>query len=85
MSDPVLISIIAAVQGVAIVLINKLFGDQRANDLKDQVQAVDAKVDETHKTINGRMEQLIVASKAVGAQDQRNDDRNDAREFRELK
>ena len=79
MSDPVLIAIIAAVQTVAVVAINKAFGDQRAKKTQDQVSAVDSKVEQTHAQINGRMDQLITASRAQGAQDQRAEDREDAK------
>ncbi len=80
MSDPVLIALIAATQTVATVLINKLYGDRRAKETQRKVAAVDSKVDETHAQINGRMEQLIVASNSQGRQDQRAEDRQDARD-----
>lgn len=85
MSDPVMISMIAAVQGVVIVLINKFLGEQRATVLKEQVKAVEDKVDATHQTIDGRMEQLIIASKSVGAQEQRAEDRQDANDERKAR
>ncbi len=80
MSDPVLIALIAATQTVATVLINKLYGDRRAKETQRKVEAVDSKVDETHAQINGRMEQLLVASNSQGRQDQRAEDRQDARD-----
>ena len=80
MSDPVWLAIIGAVQATVIVVINKAFGDRRAKNTQDRVQGVSAQVETTHKQIDGRMDQLIVASKAQGAQDQRAEDRQDAKD-----
>ena len=44
------------------------------------IQKVDDKVADTHLAINGRMQELIEASKAQGAQDQRAETRQDARD-----
>jgi hypothetical protein len=46
------------------------------------IKSVDDKVVDTHKAINGRMTELIEASKAQGAQDQRAETRADERSGR---
>jgi len=42
------------------------------------IQQVDEKVVDTHAAVNGRMDQLVVAAKAQGAQDQRIQDRSES-------
>lgn len=46
------------------------------------IKAVDDKVVNTHQAINGRMDQLVAASKAQGAADQRAETRQDAKDGR---
>ena len=79
MSDPVWVAIIAAAQAVIIAGVNALVSSRNRQATKQQVAGISDQVKETHAQIDGRMEQLIVASKAQGAQDQRAEDRQDAK------
>jgi hypothetical protein len=86
MSDPVLVAMIVAAQGAVVAWINSRnhASTKKAIELVDaKVDLVDTKVVDTHSAINGRMTELIEASKAQGAQDQRMETRTDAREAKE--
>lgn len=58
----------------------KELAERNHAEVKAEVTAVAQKVDETHKEINGRMSQLLIAAKAQGAQDQRAETRQDAKD-----
>ncbi len=74
-----MVAIIVAAQGTIIALINAYIAARNHRDSKDAIAAVDAKVVDTHVAINGRMDQLLKAAKAQGAQDQRDETRQDAK------
>ena len=79
MSDGVMIALIVGVQGTIVALINAVIAAKNHTDTQASVKAVDEKVTETHAAINGRMDQLVEASKAQGAQDQRAETRAEAK------
>lgn len=74
-----MIALIVGVQGTVVAIINAVIAAKNHTDTQASVKAVDDKVTDTHKAINGRMEELIIASKAQGAQDQRAETRADAK------
>jgi hypothetical protein len=76
MSDPVLIAIIVGVS----TCIQSAIATLNHNDAVKRSEKVEAKVDETHKSINGRMDQLVAASNAQGRQEQRAETRQDAKD-----
>ena len=80
MSDPVMMALIGAAQAVIVVGVNALVAFRgRAESTKEHEQTQQA-VQATHNEINGRMTELLVAAKAQGAQDQRDETRQDARD-----
>lgn len=78
MSDPVWLALIGSAQVVALAII----AARNHGETKRGIRAVDAKVEETRVAIDGRMEQLVTASRAQGAQDQRAETRQDAKDER---
>jgi hypothetical protein len=83
MTDPVALGIIAAIQVIILAGINAIVASRNHADTQKSVKAVEVKVAETQHTIDGRMGELIAASKAQGAQDQRQETRADAKEMRQ--
>ena len=76
MSDPVIISMISATQ----VIILAIIAARNHSETRKSVQAVNDKVEITARSIDGRMDELVVASKAQGAQEQRDETRKDAKD-----
>jgi predicted Holliday junction resolvase-like endonuclease len=79
MTDPVMITIVMAVQGIVVTGINAYIAIRNHMETKETLTEVSRQVDDTHREINGRMTELLVAAKAQGAQDQRNQAREDAK------
>lgn len=59
--------------------------DEQSTANAAAIQKVDDKVADTHAAINGRMDELVVAAKAVGAQEQRTQTRQDAKDAMDAK
>lgn len=99
MSDPVLVALIVAVQGIGVAAMNAWIAakgravakqlheattvavatvSQKIEEAHKDISAVTQKVEDTHKDINGRMTELLAAAKAQGAQDQRDEMRQDS-------
>jgi hypothetical protein len=78
-SDNVTIALIVA----ASTLLQAYIASRNHAATVESVAKVSAKVDDTAKAIDGRMDQLVNASKAEGAQQQRAETRQDAQEARQ--
>lgn len=83
MTDLVTISIVGMIQVVLVAGINAVVAWRNHIDTKEKIASVAEQVDTTHKQIDGRMSELLVAAKAQGAQDQRAETRQDAKDLRQ--
>ena len=79
MSDGIVVALIVAASAV----LQTIIATRNHTSTAEKVAKVGAKVDETAKAIDGRMEQLLIASKAEGAQQQRAETRQDAKDARQ--
>ena len=80
MSDPVMMALIGAAQAIIVVGVNALVAFRGREESKKEHAVTQQAVQATHQEINGRMTELLIAAKAQGAQDQRAETRQDARD-----
>jgi hypothetical protein len=77
-SDPVIISIVVLFQGVCTTAIGAWVAIHNRNESAKEHEETKTLVTRTHNEVNGRMSELLLATKAQGRQDERNEVRDDA-------
>lgn len=77
-SDPLAISIVVCVQGVITTVIGAWVAVHNRSESAKEHQETKELVTRTHDEVNGRMSELLKATKAQGRQDERNEIREDA-------